>query len=168
MIVDPRTPLLGQAEVAAVTGLSLKAIDNYIQHGFVIPARTARRRLFSCRQIVRLRLVEQLSAAWAVPPKTGFAIADKLLALPACRHLLGRAQEVPEDAAWVQDIAGEDQVRVRAVSGGGFELVSFLGNPGDASFVSLVLSPQRLVREVLWRCRGTLAAAHPEHTSISE
>ena len=162
MILDPRTPLFGQPAAAAITGLSVKAIDNYIQHGFVIPARTARRRLFSCRQIVRLRLVEQLGGAWSVPPKTGFAVADRLLALPACKHLLRRPLDVPEAPNWVGEVAGDDQVRVRAVAGGGVELASFFGDPGDAQLVSLVLAPQRFVRDVLWRCAGALAAEDAE------
>ena len=158
MIIDPRAPLLSQFEASAATELSMKAIDNYIQHGFLIPARIERRRMFSARQIARLQLVEQLSGAWQIPPKTGFRAADRLLALPICKTLLGRAVDVPEEEAWVFATVGEERVSLQRDADGDLAIVPMGGESGAALFLSLTIAPHGFIRSVLWRCCKVLAA----------
>ncbi len=160
MLIDPRTPLLTQVEAAAATDLSMKTIDNYIQHGFLIPARLERRRVFSARQIARLSFVAMLNSEWQVPPATAFKAADRLLALPLAKTVLGRATDVPEDASWIAATSGEERVRLVKQEDSSFS-VEAAGEDAPGRFVSLEIAPHGFLRHVLWRCAEVLRARDP-------
>lgn len=160
------SPQFTQKQVAACTLADMKTLDNYIQHGFVMPTLIDGRRMFCAFQMIEIHIMSALAAVWKIPPKTGWQVARQML-VAAPEHMIERdADSVSVNRDWVNAAPTpyRAQFAIERLPDGVIRLL----NEGDGTSysVEMIVPLQVFVRHVLANARHVLDGTEPVGIAI--
>lgn len=146
--VDLDFPAFSQTEAAEWTAADRKWIDNYIQHGHLVPFREGGRRLFTARQLIQIELIARLGDHFRIPPSVATVIADEFSRHPSIES---DARAVG-DRGWV--LRSSERAQATIIRKG--ELVEVAAGD-DPEAIMIVVPVQMFSRGVLHHIRQAQA-----------
>lgn len=144
MKVDLDFPAFSQTEAAEWTAADRKAIDNYIQHGYLQPSREGGKRLFSARQLIQIELIARLGDIFRIPPSVATLIAGEFARHPS----IDLDAKAVGDRKWTLSAHERAQATIRR---DGDHVEVAVGNEPDA--IMIIVPVQLFARGVLHHVR---------------